>query len=798
MTTPIDPYANATASLPSATQSIIPATGLGLNDATINTSDLNVSSAGGGVVLGYTGSPGVGDLYFSLSPSSTTDVYGNTVNTGLSVNSGSLTGVSLVGVQMDSTSTLQNTQINQPQVLSPSISGGTAASLTQTLTNTNGGVLGYSSGSSAVTFATNGNYTWTCPTGITQISVACYGAGGGGGGGGNSNGPEQGGESAGGGEYAAEPNFAVIPGSVYSIIIGQGGQGGTTGNPGQSGGPTVFQNLNGGGSQVTANPGLAGVNYLGGVGGSGSTNTIHFDGGDGADASGNTGGAGGGSAGSPTSEGADGTESSSSSGGAAGSNPPGGGGGTGGNSGGNGTTGGSPGGGGGGAGYNSVTTGTKTYASVGPYSYYGPNAMGYTPNGLHSKTVLYQGQPGVNSAQGYQYSFFSLDYTQIMSDLSGVVVESVEMTIKCLYSYYASGVYCEVGYVGYYDHGNTGNDASTKISNFLIQQNETVTHNFGLNGGIGTALQTGAARSICLGPGAISPWQDYYGSFDTGANGGVTPEIIVNYAASNGSTAGSGSDGQCVLSYNNSSAPTFVLSISSQTSADSFGNPYDAGFTGQQFTVLGTQAPSTVATTISTTASSAAAIASNTSGQIITSNNVGMTGTLPQTQVDVASYAVNSNNVTANLSKAWLVPAGDPQLGTMYEITVPFAGIMNSSSIWNIGFNHGTVSSTTAFTNICPIGAAFTAGGDALAGTIRLTLTCLSVGTSGHLLYVIDGSIGDASENRGATSTGTLMGIGTLTTFNTNNNNTLAVACEYTTGTTGMTGITSRFLRYGP
>jgi hypothetical protein len=797
MTTPIDPYANATTSLPSATQSIIPGAIVGLNSATINTCDLNVSSAGGGVVLGYTSTPGVGNLYFSLSPAGTTDIYGNSVPTGLNVNAGSLIGVALTGVQMDSTSTLQNTQINQAQVLSPSISGGTAASLVNTMTNTGGGVLGYTSGNSSVTFATNGNYLWTCPTGITQAQIQCWGAGGGGGGG--AGGVTQGGESGGGGEYSSEPAFAVSAGTVYSIIVGQGGVGGTTNYPGGDGSRTIFQNISGGGSAVTGWPGLAGVNGEAGVGGSGSTASINFDGGDGAGTSGNTGGAGGGSSASPTSEGADGTESTGSAGGAAGSNPPGGGGGTGGANGANGVNGSSPGGGGGGAGYNSVTTGTKTYPSQAPYSYYGPNAMGYTPNSLHDRTVLYQGQPAVNSAEGYQYSFFSLNYVQIMSDLAGVIVQSVELKIKCLYSYYSTGVYCEVGYVGYYDHGNTGTDASsTAVKNFLIQQNQTVTENLGLGGGIGTALQSGAARSIQLGPGAIAPWQDYYGSFDGGSSG-VTPEIIVNYAASNGSTAGTGADGKCIITYNSGTVPTYALSVSAQQSADVFGNPYNAGFTGPQMTFTPvTSLQTTVSTNLNVGSNSSATSVQVTNAIQNVASTAGITGTLPAVQIDTASYTVNTTNTTGNLTKAWLIPAGDPQVGTVYEITAPFTGTMNSASLWDIGWNHGVVSGSTTFTNIVPIGAAFTAGGNPLVGTIILTLTCLTAGTSGAFLYSMSGWMGDSSENRGPTTTGGIVGIGTLAT-STLNNNTFAIACEYTAGTTlGTVTRTNKMVRYGP
>ena len=402
MTTPYDPYATATSSLPAATQNQIPGNALGLNSATINTSDMNVSSSGGGVIAGYSGAPGAGNLAFSLSVVSGTDAFGNTINTGINATSGNLQGVSIVGAQMDSTSTLQNTQINSPQVLTPSMSGGTAAALTQTVTNTQGGVLGYTSGSTAVTYATNGNYLWTCPTGITQVNIQCWGAGAGGGGGNGSNG----GESGGGGEYAQEPSFAVTPGNVYSLIVGAGGPGGATGVAGGSGSQTIFQNVSGGGSNVTANPGIAGYDFVGGEGGTGSVNSVHFDGGNGANSSGNTGGAGGGGSASGAGEGNGGNQSISSVGALGGAAITGGGaGGAGGNTLSNGSNGGSPGGGGGGAGSNTATNGSNTYPTASPggtYSYRGSDAS-QSPNALiNHDGPIYQGYPGNN--YGTQYS----------------------------------------------------------------------------------------------------------------------------------------------------------------------------------------------------------------------------------------------------------------------------------------------------------------------------------------------------------------------------------------------------------
>src|SRR5215469_13329441 len=63
--------------------------------------------------------------------------------------------------------------------------------------------LVYGQTASSVSQTANGNYSWTCPAGVTSISVQCWGAGAGGGGGS----PSMGGEGGGGGEYAAEAAY---------------------------------------------------------------------------------------------------------------------------------------------------------------------------------------------------------------------------------------------------------------------------------------------------------------------------------------------------------------------------------------------------------------------------------------------------------------------------------------------------------------------------------------------------------------------------------------------------------------
>src|SRR5687767_6741857 len=61
--------------------------------------------------------------------------------------------------------------------------------------------------------------TWTCPPGVTVVTVETWG--GGGSGGGSSSNQQAGGGGGGGGYNMAFVN--VVPGNVYPITVGQGG-----------------------------------------------------------------------------------------------------------------------------------------------------------------------------------------------------------------------------------------------------------------------------------------------------------------------------------------------------------------------------------------------------------------------------------------------------------------------------------------------------------------------------------------------------------------------------------------------
>ena len=174
---------------------------------------------------------------------------------------------------------------------------------------------GYTPGSQ--TYATLGSYSWTCPAGVTSVTVECIG-------GGNAGfqyeyGTSNGGGGGGGGGYAKSIR-SVSPGSSYSLYVGNGNFDesswfistatvqGTAGGRGQ---------LNGGGSGGSGNGGTGfQLAYSGGTGGAKSSDGYnYYGGGGGGGASSN----GAGSGGSNQSGGSGGGGGPSGNGGAGGS-----------------------------------------------------------------------------------------------------------------------------------------------------------------------------------------------------------------------------------------------------------------------------------------------------------------------------------------------------------------------------------------------------------------------------------------------------------------------------------------------
>lgn len=129
----------------------------------------------------------------------------------------------------------------------------------------NSGVAGYGE----ALFTTPGTHSWTCPSGVTSVSVLCVGGGGGGAG--------VAGYGGGGGALMYRNNVSVTPGNTYTVEVGAGGVGENwSASPvASAGGDSYFDSstnkAGGGGSGMatTGNYGAGGVRTGGDGGGNG-------------------------------------------------------------------------------------------------------------------------------------------------------------------------------------------------------------------------------------------------------------------------------------------------------------------------------------------------------------------------------------------------------------------------------------------------------------------------------------------------------------------------------------------------
>ncbi|MBA4241337.1 MAG: hypothetical protein C0448_11460 [Sphingobacteriaceae bacterium] len=152
------------------------------------------------------------------------------------------------------------------------------------------------------TFSATGLQNWTCPAGITSVTVECWGAGGGSGGVANVLNAASGG--GGGGAYAKSV-VSVTPGNTYTIYVGVGGAGGSnSGTSGANGGASSFNTnivfaeggFGGGGSLSSTSLGAGGngggaATSIGSVkfgGGMGAAGILNLSGGGGGSSAGNS------------------------------------------------------------------------------------------------------------------------------------------------------------------------------------------------------------------------------------------------------------------------------------------------------------------------------------------------------------------------------------------------------------------------------------------------------------------------------------------------------------------------------
>lgn len=139
--------------------------------------------------------------------------------------------------------------------------------------------------SSPTTYTSSG--TFTVPSGVTQLTVQCWG---GGGGGSTVTSNNRRGGGGGGGAYATSL-VNVTPGNIYSVVVGAGGSANSAGGNSSFGTSLVVAAGGSGGTNNSATAGSGGTTTA-------STGTIKYAGGNGANGGSQYSGGGGGGAGS--------------------------------------------------------------------------------------------------------------------------------------------------------------------------------------------------------------------------------------------------------------------------------------------------------------------------------------------------------------------------------------------------------------------------------------------------------------------------------------------------------------------
>jgi hypothetical protein len=302
----------------------------------------------------------------------------------------------------------------------------------------------------------------------------------------------------------------------------------------------------------------------------------------------------------------------------------------------------------------------------------------------------------------------------------------------------------------------------------------------GAGGGIAVTTAGAAGASAVAGGGAGGA-----GGAGSGSGGGLTGTVGSAPGGGAGGAGGgstgtrpgsAGSAGQVRLTYI-TAAPAVGWSVNYGASfTDQYGNTIPAGM---NFGFTGTS--------------------------IATTSGSGMTGRIPVTQTSVGSFT-NANNGTQPLSAAWSIPAYDAQVGSTYELWLPFSGQNGSAATSALGFkpylNGAAVTTSGGDTVGASLLNLYGAAPAGWTGKVHVTLVVVTTGGGGTADIYVEGCIVGLGNIQGSTSQSStpFSSQATGVAFNTTGSNTLAAAAVWTTGETGQTVTSplSTLTRKGP
>lgn len=447
-------------------------------------------------------------------------------------------------------------------------------------------VTAYTPAPTVVTQNVAGVYTWTCPAGVTSVQVDVWGAGGGGGGGNSTHG----GGGGGGGSYAQEPSYPVVPGTVYTYVVGDGGDGSVNNQGfGDDGNPSYFD-LNGitGGPGVYAPAGSGSSGLNGGTGGPRNTaqTSSHSGGGGGGDGTQSTGGCGGGGSGGLSNAGGTGVKSTTSTGAAGGGagpgTPSGVAGGAGGNAGLAGVAAGTPGGGGGGVGAATAAGQVVfTYTPTLSATYYGSDALGGNANGEYTAigNTLFQGgqTSGGGDYLGTMKALMILP-ASVASDLAAVTIDTVRLTMTNLTAWNSTGLTVQLSYSAATSLPATFDGTTGVTAGQLYPVPKGTSHIQDVSDTLAVPLKSGAAKALILG--TVPAFNtDYYGSFAGAGQAGAPVLTVIGHTGAAQVLAGDGGDGTVTITYTTPGVP--VAGMMPAAATDDSGHDFATGFTGQ-------------------------------------------------------------------------------------------------------------------------------------------------------------------------------------------------------------------------
>jgi hypothetical protein len=171
---------------------------------------------------------------------------------------------------------------------------------------------------------------------------------------------------------------------------------------------------------------------------------------------------------------------------------------------------------------------------------------------------------------------------------------------------------------------------------------------------------------------------------------------------------------------------------------------------------------------------------------------------LPGTSQTDANIRTNNNLSGPNtITAIYTIPANDLQVGTIYEIDMPWQCIMGGQTL-TMGLS---VDGATAYTISDTIGGAIVASGVGLNGQIKVGIQCQSIGASGTILGYLYGTIKQNGLNTLFTNSAVFnaapvssVAIDTTKSHNIRINSTWGAAASAQT----LSAVGSRCTRLGP